>query len=117
VLDEAARGLGHAHTGELDEAARAGEPTARAVLESAADTLTWALRSVVAAADPRVIVLGGGLMTNGRLLPRLVSARWPAVRPPWSAAELRPASLGADAGLHGAARLAAQLTILSRERY
>jgi predicted NBD/HSP70 family sugar kinase len=47
----------------------------------AADTLTWALRSVVAAADPRVIVLGGGLMADGRLLPRLVGERWPAVSP------------------------------------
>lgn len=108
VLDEAARGLGFTHAGELDEAA-AGNPVAQAVLESAADTLTWALRSVVAAADPRVIVLGGGLMASGRLLPELACARWPAVRPPWSAAELRPASFGADAGLQGAARLAAQL--------
>jgi predicted NBD/HSP70 family sugar kinase len=53
----------------------------RGALVKAADTLTWALRSVVAAADPRVIVLGGGLMADGRLLPRLVGERWPAVRP------------------------------------
>ena len=108
VLDEVARGLGLAHAGELDLAA-AGDLRARAALEAAADTLTWALRSVVAAADPRVIVLGGGLMGSGRLLPRLVGERWAAVRPPWSAAELRTARLGADAGLHGAARLGAAL--------
>jgi glucokinase len=110
VLDEVARGLGHAHAGELDEAARDGDPAARAALDEAAVMLAWGLRSVVAAADPRVIVLGGGLMTAGRLLPRLVSARWLAVRPPWSAAELEPARFGADAGLHGAALLAARLT-------
>jgi glucokinase len=109
VLDEVARGLGLAHAGELDLAAAAGDPRARAALEAAADTLTWALRSVVAAADPRVIVLGGGLMGSGRLLPRLVGERWAAVRPPWSAAELRAARFGADAGLHGAARLGAAL--------
>src|SRR5207247_5604828 len=64
----------------------------------------------VAVADPRVIVLGGGLMASGRLLPRLVTERWPAVRPAWAAAGLRLSRLGADAGLYGAALLAAQLT-------
>jgi predicted NBD/HSP70 family sugar kinase len=47
----------------------------RGALVKAADTLTWALRSVVAAADPRVIVLGGGLMADGRLLARCRSSR------------------------------------------
>ena len=68
--------------------------------------LAVALRSVTAVADPRVIVLGGGLMASGRLLPRLVFNRWPTVRPAWSAAELRLSRHGADAGLHGAALLA-----------
>jgi hypothetical protein len=38
-----------------------------------------------------------------------VSGRWPAARPAWSAAELRLARLGADAGRHGAALLTARL--------
>jgi predicted NBD/HSP70 family sugar kinase len=75
----------------------------RGALVKAADTLTWALRPVVAAADPRVIVLGGGLMADGRPLPRLVGERWPAVRPRWPAARLRAArcrsSRGADSVL------------------
>jgi glucokinase len=116
VLDGVARTLGLRHAGELDEAARAGSGArggsgaARSALEEAASVLAAGLRSVTAAADPRVIVLGGGLMTAGRLLPRLVAERWPAVRPAWSAAGLRLSRLGADAGLYGAALLAVQLT-------
>jgi len=54
-------------------------------------------------------VLGGGLMADGRMLPRLVFERWPDQRPAWSGADLRLARLGADAGLHGAALLAVRL--------
>jgi glucokinase len=97
------------HAGDLDEAARAGDPAALAALERAAAMLAAGLRSVTAAADPAVIVLGGGLMAPDRLLPRLVAERWLAQRPAWSPAELRLARLGADAGLHGAAILAARL--------
>lgn len=100
------------HTGldasDRDAAAQAGDTAAIATLERAADLLATALRSVTAAADPRTIVLGGGLMTSGRVLPRLVRERWADQRPPWSAAELRPALLDADAGLRGAELLATQ---------
>jgi len=94
--------------GDLDAAAQAGDPAAITALERAAGILATGLRSVTAAADPRTIVLGGGLMTSGRVLPRLVRERWAGQRPPWSAAELRPALLDADAGLRGAALLATQ---------
>jgi glucokinase len=101
----------HSHTSldasDLDAAAQAGDAAAITTLERAAVILATALRSVTAAADPRTIVLGGGLMTSGRLLPRLVRERWADLRPPWSAAELRPALLDPDAGLRGAALLAA----------
>jgi glucokinase len=98
------------HAGDLDAAASAGDRAALASLDSAAATLALALRSVTAAADPKVIIIGGGLMGGGRLLPQLVRDRWQAERPPWSAADLRPARFGADAGLRGAALLAASLT-------
>jgi glucokinase len=97
------------HAGDLDEAARASDPAALATLERAAALLAAGLRSVTAAADPGVIVLGGGLMAPDRLLPRLVAERWLAQRPAWSSVELRLARLGAGAGLHGAALLAARL--------
>ncbi len=103
------RHAGDLHAGDLDGAARAGDPAALAALERAAAMLAAGLRSVTAAADPAVIVLGGGLMAPDRLLPRLVAERWLARRPAWSPAELRLARLGADAGLHGAAILAARL--------
>ncbi len=126
VLDEVARDLAASgtsgwlaartregrplHAGDLDAAASAGDSAALAALNSAAAILALALRSVTAAVDPRVIILGGGLMGGDRLLPRLVRERWRLERPPWSAAELRPAACGADAGLRGAALLAAALT-------
>lgn len=111
----AERGTVHAgdlrvHAGDLDAAALAGDAVALAALDRAAATLTGALRSITAAVDPRVIILGGGLMTSELLLPQLVRKRWLDERPPWSPAELRPALLGPDAGLRGAAILAASLS-------
>lgn len=98
--------LGTVHAGDLDAAALAGDPAAIEALDAAAAILASALRSITAAADPSVIILGGGLMTGERLLPQLVRKRWQAERPAWSPAELRPALLGPDAGLRGAALLA-----------
>ena len=129
VLDEVARGLASSgaskwlvaraserggvdgvHAGDLDSAALAGDPAALAELDRAAATLTSALRSITAAVDPRVIILGGGLMTGEMLLPQLLRKRWLDERPPWSPAELHPALQGPDAGLRGAAILATLLT-------
>ena len=124
VLDEAAQRLaaagtsgwladraaaqGQVHAGDLDAAARAGDPAAHAALAEAASALVAGLRSITAAIDPEVIVLGGGLLGPESLLTRLVHDRWREQRPRWSAATLRPALLGADAGLRGAALLAGQ---------
>jgi glucokinase len=98
---------GRVHAGDLDLAAQAGDGEAVQALQRAAAALITGLRSVTAAADPRIIVLGGGLLSPRLLLTRLVHQRWQAERPRWSAAQLRPAALGADAGLRGAALLAA----------
>ena len=98
---------GKVHAGDLDLAARAGDPSATQALERAASALLAGLRSVTAAADPRTIVLGGSLLAEGRLLTTLVHQAWRAGRPHWSAARLRTAALGEEAGLRGAALLAA----------
>jgi glucokinase len=98
---------GDVHAGDLDEAARAGDGAARAVLAEAASAFVAGLRGVTAAIDPEVIVLGGGLLGPQALLTRLVSDRWREQRPRWSAAGLRPAVAGEEAGLRGAALLAA----------
>jgi glucokinase len=97
---------GQVHAGDLDVAAQAGDRPATAALERAASALVAGLRSIAAAIDPDNVVLGGGLLSPGSLLTRLVHQRWPMERPRWSAAELRPALLGAEAGLRGAALLA-----------
>ena len=125
VLDRAARRLaadgispwlaaraetqGDVHAGDLDAAARAGDETAHATLSEAASALVAGFQSITAAVDPEGIVLGGGLLGPEALLTQLVSERWRDQRPRWSPATLRPALLGADAGLRGAALLAAQL--------
>jgi glucokinase len=97
------------HAGDLDAAARAGDPAALGALEEAASTLSAAVRTITAAFDPSIVVLGGGLMTGDRLLPALLQRRWPDERPPWSGAEIRVSELGTDAGLLGAAFLAGQV--------
>ena len=98
---------GKVHAGDLDLAARTGDPSAIQALERAASALLAGLRSVTAAADPGTIVLGGSLLAEGRLLTKLVHQAWQAGRPRWSAARLRAAALGDEAGLRGAALLAA----------
>ncbi len=98
---------GKLHAGDLDLAARAGDLPAIQALERAAAALLAGLRSVTAAADPRTIVLGGSLLGEGRLLTTLVHQAWRDGRPRWSAARLRTAALDEEAGLRGAAVLAA----------
>jgi glucokinase len=98
---------GRVHAGDLDSAARAGDRVAGDALAESASALVAGLRSVTAAVDPEVIVLGGGLLRPRSLLTKLVHDRWREQRPRWSAAVLRPALLGAEAGLRGAALLAA----------
>lgn len=98
---------GELHAGDLDAAARAGDPAAMEALERAASALLAGLRSVTAAVDPQTIVLGGSLLAEGCVLTTLVHQAWRDGRPRWSAARLRPAALGEEAGLRGAALLAA----------
>jgi glucokinase len=101
------RERGQVHAGDLDAAARAGDRPALDELTGAASALVAGLRSVTAALDPEVIVLGGGLLHPESLLAPLVRDRWREQRPRWSAAVLRATLLGAEAGLRGAALIAA----------
>jgi glucokinase len=98
---------GRVHAGDLDLAAQAGDGPATAALERAASALVAGLRSIAAAIDPDIVVLGGGLLSPASLLARLVDQGWRTARPRWSATELRPAVLGEEAGLRGAALLVA----------
>jgi glucokinase len=101
-----ARAQGKVHAGDLDAAARASDQAAHDELARAASALVAGIHSITAALDPEVIVLGGGLLRPGSLLATQVRDRWREQRPHWSAAELRPALLGAEAHLRGAALIA-----------
>jgi glucokinase len=104
-----ARQAGAAHAEEVVEAARRGEAAAADVLQRAASYLGMGIANLVSALDPDMVVLGGGLLQGaGDLLLEPVRhevLRWAQ---PISAPKVRVelSSLGEDAGLLGAARLA-----------
>jgi glucokinase len=83
-------------------------------LRPAAAVTALGIRNVVAALDPDVIVIGGGVVADNAEFFRLVLAEFEAVRPFWSAAVVRRCALGERAGAIGAARSALRAT--RRER-
>lgn len=97
---------GQVHAGDLDAAARAGDRAAREELAGAAAALVAGLRSITAALDPEVIVLGGGCLTPSRCSPGWSATAGGSNDPRWSATVLRATMLGAEAGLRGAALIA-----------
>ncbi|MBD8869164.1 ROK family protein [Nocardioides donggukensis] len=93
----------------VTEEAEAGDPLAREAFAHVGDWLGVGLANLVAALDPHLIVVGGGVSTAGDLLLEparlalrraLVGAGHRGVPP------LRPARLGPEAGLVGAATMA-----------
>ena len=97
-------------TGEtVYEAAREGDPAARQLFDELGFWLGVGIASLVNVFDPRLVILGGGLVTTGDLLltparasfEQYVFARAHRKLPP-----LALARLGTDAGLIGAALLA-----------
>jgi len=92
----------------VTELARSGEPVSIAVLETIGRRIGVALSGLANIFDPEVIVLGGGVMAAGDLLldPARAELRERAL-PPQNATPVRAAALGADAGMVGAALLAA----------
>lgn len=94
---------------EITRRALAGDEVARGVLERAGRGLGAGLAGLAMIFAPEVIVVGGGLLPAGELL--LGPAREELARramPPASAVPVRPAALGEDAGMIGAAGLAAE---------
>jgi glucokinase len=108
-----AREAGTRDARELTEAARAGESNALEALFRAADFTGRGIANLISLLDPEMIVLGGGLMHGaGDLLVeriRRTASQWAQ---PVSAGKCRIelTSLGENAGLLGAARLALELT-------
>ncbi|MEU5530772.1 ROK family protein [Micromonospora chersina] len=84
--------------------AAAGDAVARRVVDRAGAALGAALAGLVALLDPDAVLVAGG--AAGALLPAASAAYAAEVPAGWAGVPLRPAALGADAVLVGAARLA-----------
>lgn len=86
------------------EAARAGDPLARGLLDEVAGYLGLGFANVQHCYAPERIVMGGGLsMLLDLLRPRLEAALRAGLLPGFAPAEVQAAALGDDAGLIGAA--------------
>ena len=85
----------------ISAGAAAGDPEAAAALEAITGELAWGLAAVRMLLDPALVVVSGGLGLAPGFLDRLRTAvdRWP----PDYRVRLRPAGLGADAGVIGVA--------------
>jgi glucokinase len=93
----------------VTRAALAGDPTAVSAFAAVGEWLGRGLADLVSAWDPSCIVVGGGVIEAGELLlgpARAAYAEVVRARGRRQAAELRPAALGNEAGLVGAADLA-----------
>jgi glucokinase len=94
-------------TRDVFDHARAGDALALAVVRKMTDTLGYALAQIANILNPEIIVIGGGVSRAGDVLfkPLFTSFSRFALPRVIEAAELRPAELGNDAGVLGAARL------------
>lgn len=98
-----------AHPGHVDRAAAGGDPWALALWHELAPLLAVALGGAIAVLNPERLVLGGGVLARCPMLYQLVvdGLAWATPAPAFAGLSVAPAALGDDAGLVGAARLAA----------
>ncbi len=103
-----ARRAGKESAEQVVEAARGGDPAARAVLNETADWLARGIANLISTFNPELVVLGGGLMQAGDLMIGRIREQTPRWAQPLAARRTRIelTQLGEDAGLLGAARLA-----------
>ncbi|MGE0403852.1 MAG: ROK family protein [Kofleriaceae bacterium] len=104
-----AGGVEHVTPSHVDEAAGQGDPWALSLWEELAPLLAIALGNAIAVLNPERLVLGGGLLGRTPTLYEQVVTMLPLVAPVASMEPLTiaPAELGDDAGIVGAAALAA----------
>ncbi|MEA2347044.1 MAG: glucokinase [Thermoleophilaceae bacterium] len=109
--------LGLASAGQVTgrtvtEAALAGDAAGLSIVDHAGRSLGAGLVSIVNALNPEVIVIGGGVMALGELLlgPAREVVMERALRPSREAVRIVPAEFGEDAGMVGAALMAAGAT-------
>jgi glucokinase len=103
-----ARRAGTSSASDAASAARTGDAKAAGAYRVTAEYLGLGVASLIAAFDPEMVVLGGGVMEAGDLLVDRIRAHALAWTQPVAAARVRieRTTLGEDAGLLGAARLA-----------
>jgi predicted NBD/HSP70 family sugar kinase len=82
------------------ESARVGDAKARRIVEFESDRIALTIAAVSAVLDPELVILGGGIGSNGDLLLEPVVAKLRAVSPFRPRIEI--SSLRQDATLHGA---------------
>jgi predicted NBD/HSP70 family sugar kinase len=82
------------------ESARLGDAKARRIVEFESDRIALTIAAVTAVLDPELVILGGGIGSNGDLLLEPVVAKLRAVSPFRPRIEI--SSLRQDATLHGA---------------
>lgn len=105
-LADAVRTTPEAVTADRIEAAiEAGDPACAALWDDIGERMARVLGNVVAVFNPRVLVLGGGVLFAAPRLRRRIEERLSAYAPPAHASVLavRDAALGDQAGLIGAA--------------
>ncbi|RCG25463.1 ROK family protein [Sphaerisporangium album] len=82
-----------------------GDPAASAIWDDALEALSYALATYTLLLDPSMIVLGGGLAQAGPALFDPLAERLQSRLTFRAAPPLRPAALGMNAGMLGAALL------------
>ena len=101
-------GAGDLDCSKITAMAAAGQRDALRIVASAASAVAHALGACVAVLDPDLVVLGGGIGCSDSLLPRLAAEELATLLTRPNPPGVVPASLGARAGLLGAALLAWQ---------
>lgn len=101
----AATGTAVAGSREVLQRAQAGDSVAQQVWDSAITALAAGIRQLAAIISPEVVVIGGGLSRAGDALFGPLTEAVAAAVPPHRIPELRPAAIGAYAGVVGAALL------------
>lgn len=108
ALGHAARARGFADAASMVEAARAGNAVALALLDDEADILGYGFASLLYLYSPERLIIGGGVAAALDLMLARIRARIDGLAmAPFRAADIVSAALGGNAGLVGAAGLAA----------
>jgi glucokinase len=116
ALDALGRERGFADGPAVVEAARAGNEKAREAMDVVGARLGLGIANAINTFDPDVVVVGGGVSSAGELLlapARRTAARY-VVPGAGTATDIRLARYGPEAGVRGAALLAAQELAIER---